>query len=165
MYIQLSETFSTNFRFCRGFHPNESHVTFFQVFWTRGLGIPNASATLFPKHGLANQGQSSPYRVFQTAVREERRPDPVFRPGFASGPLKRFFWQQTEPNTIFWGAGRGVKWSFLPSGQLNVIKRLVGICAMEENGPKGLFVPAWRWNARWPRHSTASPIYTVPGVV
>ena len=47
MYIQLSETLPQTSDVVE-----PKHLAFFSGFLTRGLGIPNASATLFPKHGL-----------------------------------------------------------------------------------------------------------------
>ena len=190
MYIQLSETFSTNFG-CR-FPPK--HLAFFFRFFDSRSGDPKRISYTVSKTRPANQGQQPSAKPSGPVLaRVFRRPKETV---FCSNRTEHNFWAQEE---VFW-------WSFLPSGQLNVIKRLVGICAMEENGPKGLNMThdstrlhrtrcrnlkiavakdhphalfadihstnlpicsrftAWRWNARWPRHSTASPISTVPGV-
>ena len=113
------------------------HLAFFFRFFDSRSGDPKRISYTVSKTRPGQSGPIIPLPGFQTAVREERRPDP-FLPGFCVSCWNGFF-VRTELNTIFWGAGRGVKWSFLHSGQLNVIKKTGwGYVAMEENGPKGL---------------------------
>lgn len=108
MYIQLSETLPQTSDVM------SKHLAFFFRFFDSRSGDPKRISYTVSKTRPANQGQQ-----------------PSAKP---SGPvLARTSWAKRngflfEPNrTQFLGAGRGVKWSFLPSGQRNVIKRLVGI--------------------------------------
>ena len=175
----------------------EDHLAFFFRFFDSRSGDPKRISYTVSKARPANQGQSPTVFPKPSAKRRTRLARVFRRP-------ETVFWNRTEHN--FWAQEEVFWWSFLPWGQRNVIKRLVGICAMEENGPKGLNMThdstrlhrtrcrnlkiavakdhphalfadihstnlpicsrftAWRWNARWPRHSTASPICTVPGV-